>query len=320
MSESLKEMVREAEEEKKKHQLVPYLQNSVGIEANFHLKTEDDLISHAIKLRTHLETSKVVVYYLIGEAINSFYKKSYGQNELQKIAERTGINIGTLHKACRFAKKYTHAQVKKLLTGKFVMAWRQIAQNLSAKPKTLIGTYEKSKNGSEFNNAVIKLKNPNEKRGKIANASENPDESKTSDKEEENTVEIKTENATAENAGKDELQPEVTLTEMESDKSSNQVFSAENNSDHSAVDKTETVNEPTKAEKESVHEDIEPGVKETQADGLANMDDIEALRAKVIELQNALKEKDHLLKLKDERIAELEKEIENFKASTGYTG
>jgi hypothetical protein len=327
MSENLEEMVREAEEEMKKHQLVPYLDNSVEIERNFQLKTEDDLISHTIKLRSHLETSKVVIYYLIGEAINSFYKKSYGQNELQKIAEHTEINIGTLHKACLFARNYTHAQVKELLTGKFVMAWRQIAQNLSVKPKALVVTYEKSNNPSEFNNAVIKLKNPNEKRGKRADSSENPDESKTSDKEEENTTRIKTENTTTEDIGKDEPHRETEnnnnrenlLTELESDKSRGHEFSEENNSDDAAADETEIVDESAEAGKESVSEGSEPGVNENQANELVDIDDIEDLRAKIIELQNALKEKDNQLQLKNERIAELKKEIEKLKACVQYS-
>ena len=51
---------------------------------------------------------------------------------------------------------------------------------------------------------------------------------------------------------------------------------------------------------------------------LADIDDVEILRAKIIELRNTIKEQDHQLKLKDSQIDELEQEVKELKDTIKY--
>lgn len=145
---------------------VPYSENSISIMSNFQAKTEDDLINHTRFLYHRMESSIVLTYWHIGQSINSFYQKKYGKNELERIANETGIGSDTLSKACRFAKRYTEEQVGRLLNGRVTIAWNHIATNLSAEPEKLIDVYEKSESPEQFNYDIIKFKNSGENRGR----------------------------------------------------------------------------------------------------------------------------------------------------------
>ena len=52
------------------------------------------------------------------------------------------------------------------------MAWNHIAHNLSVEPKDLLEVYRGSNSPGEFHNAIIKLKRPNETRGRIKKVNE----------------------------------------------------------------------------------------------------------------------------------------------------
>jgi hypothetical protein len=54
-----------------------------------------------------------------------------------------------------------------MLAGKFILSWFEVCQNLTVSPQNLIATYQASNSSIEFHNAIMKLKNLNEKRGMI---------------------------------------------------------------------------------------------------------------------------------------------------------
>lgn len=232
------------------------------LDVNFQAKSEKDLIIYTANLYYKAGRTLIKCYWLIGQGINNFYKKSYGEDELEKIATATGISKGTLRKACQFARQYSFKQLNILLDCPVRLSWRALAQNLSIGADKFLQVCQNSTTRWQFNNAVIKLKNPNERRGRVANPPSTSDESKVSGIDEKNRAYVTT---------------EVTALA-----------------------------------------DSEPEVDEIQVDGLADIDDAEILKAKIIKLQNVLNEKDRQLQLKDQRIAELEKEVEELKDTIEY--
>ena len=128
--------------------------------------TEADLIQHTREVIKRYTHTTVMSYWEIGRSINSFYKGKYGSKELDRIAEATGVGRDTLAKACKFAKQFNREQVETLLNGRFPLPWNRIAQNLSVKSDQFIETYQQSETPDQFYNGIIKLKNPEEKRGK----------------------------------------------------------------------------------------------------------------------------------------------------------
>jgi hypothetical protein len=135
-------------------------------------QTEEELIAYTKLLHTRLAMSTVQSYWLIGKSILAFYKGEYGTGELQRISDATGIGRDTLTKACKFARQFTEEQVKNILKGKFILSWFEVCQNLTVAPQNLIAAYQASSSSIEFHNAIMKLKNPNEKRGKKNDLSE----------------------------------------------------------------------------------------------------------------------------------------------------
>lgn len=129
--------------------------------------TEEELIAYTKFLHTRLAISTVQCYWVIGKSILSFYQGKYGTGELRKISEATGIGRDTLTKACKFARQYTEEQVKHILKGKFVLSWFELAQSLTVAPQNLITVYQASSSPGEFHNAIIKLKPPAPKKGKV---------------------------------------------------------------------------------------------------------------------------------------------------------
>ncbi|MDD3654811.1 MAG: hypothetical protein PHO01_11665 [Desulfotomaculaceae bacterium] len=69
-------------------------------------QNEAELVSLTKSLECQGQISLLVAYWLIGHSIIKFYKKHYGQQELQNLAAQTGIGIDTPHKACKFARQY----------------------------------------------------------------------------------------------------------------------------------------------------------------------------------------------------------------------
>jgi hypothetical protein len=118
-----------------------------------------------------VQTFSIVGYWEIGRTINSFYQGKYGTKELERISKATGIGRDTLNKMCKFAKQYSRDQVETLLSGAFFVSWLQISQNLSVEPDKLIQTYQETGDPKQFHNRIMKLKDPQESRGKNKSAS-----------------------------------------------------------------------------------------------------------------------------------------------------
>ncbi len=135
-------------------------------DSNYQPENEQALIDYVVSQNNKLEVATIFVKWEIGRSIKSFYKGKYGARELEKIAVATGIGRDNLNKMIKFAEQYTLEQLKTLIEGSFALPWNGIAQNLAIKAEKLIEVYEKAGNVSEFHNGIMKLKSPDEKRGK----------------------------------------------------------------------------------------------------------------------------------------------------------
>jgi len=127
-------------------------------EWHFKGSNEEQLIQHTILLNTGLQMSLVITYWHIGNNINLFYNKEYGKNELQRIADATGIGRDTLTKACKLAKKYSQEQIEILLNGSFQVSWFYIANNLRIPADNFIDLYRNANDRVEFNHNIINFK------------------------------------------------------------------------------------------------------------------------------------------------------------------
>ena len=150
-------------------QMVPYGNQITILEEELQPKTEDELISITDKLYKAATSGLVITYYHIGNTIDSFYQKSYGSGELKRIASRTGISLDTLHKAIRFAKKYSQEHLEVLLQGHFAISWNHIANNLSVAPDDLIETYKEAENPKTFHDAISNFKKLNARNNRPTN-------------------------------------------------------------------------------------------------------------------------------------------------------
>ena len=160
-------------------QMVPYGNQITILEEELQPKTEDELISITDKLYKAATSGLVITYYHIGNTIDSFYQKSYGSGELKRIASRTGISLDTLHKAIRFAKKYSQEHLEVLLQGHFAISWNHIANNLSVAPDDLIETYKEAENPKTFHDAISNFKKLNARNNRPAR--DRDEETQTSD-------------------------------------------------------------------------------------------------------------------------------------------
>jgi len=179
------------------NQLVPYQGFAVGVAQVYVPKDEDDLIDYTSSIYGNLQTGCVLTYWHIGQAIDAFYQKKYGQNELKRIADETGVHVDTLRKACRFARQFSWEQVDALLKGRYQISWNQVAQNLSVESEKVVEVYESSENPGEFNRSIINFKNPEENRGKVKKVQQvaPPDlETERTDNLGEENEDIRTEN------------------------------------------------------------------------------------------------------------------------------
>ena len=152
-----------------KTQMVPYGNQITILEEELQPKTEDDLILITDKLYKAATSGLVITYYHIGNTIESFYQRSYGSGELKRIASRTGISLDTLHKAIRFAKKYSQEHLEVLLQGHFAISWNHIANNLSVAPDDLIETYKEAENPKTFHDAISNFKKLNARNNRPTN-------------------------------------------------------------------------------------------------------------------------------------------------------
>ena len=150
-------------------QMVPYGNQITILEEELQPKTEDDLILITDKLYKAATSGLVITYYHIGNTIDSFYQKSYGSGELKRIASRTGISLDTLHKAIRFAKKYSQEHLEALLQGHFAICWNHIANNLSVAPDDLIETYKEAESPKTFHDAISNFKKLNARNNRPTN-------------------------------------------------------------------------------------------------------------------------------------------------------
>jgi len=120
--------------------------------------------------RCHQDGNKAHIgsYWYIGKRVNAYYNKSYGDDEMKTLAEKTGIAKGTLYKACQFADKYSDEHLAQLFDGEWQLSWRMIAQNLTIDPGDFIEAFKKSDSKRRFNNTVRKLKSPKTRAKKTA--------------------------------------------------------------------------------------------------------------------------------------------------------
>ena len=127
------------------------------------MASEEDLIIYLKMIYSTLQRNTIRAYYLIGSAVNNFYVKKYGKSELEKIAESLDTGYGTIQKATEFASMYDEEQVMKLLCGKFVLSWHNVANNLSIPSDQFVKAYIEADTQNEFRNTVTFLKTKNRK-------------------------------------------------------------------------------------------------------------------------------------------------------------
>ena len=134
-------------------------------------ESEEALIAYTANIHNRVQTYSISGYWEIGRSINAFYKGKYGTNELERIAQATGIGRDSLAKACKFARQYSKEHVETLLRGSFVISWGQIAKNLTIAPQKVIEVYQQAPSREQFYNTIIKLKDSSEPRGKAGKKS-----------------------------------------------------------------------------------------------------------------------------------------------------
>lgn len=147
-------------------ELSPQLNIPEILSDEFQPESEESLIAYAANIHAQVQVNSITGYWEIGRSINAFYKGKYGTKELERIAQATEIGRDTLAKACKFARQYSKEHVEILLRGRFVVSWRQIAQNLAIAPQKVIDVYQQAPSREQFYNGIIKLKDPMETRGK----------------------------------------------------------------------------------------------------------------------------------------------------------
>ena len=131
----------------------------------FNEVTEDDLRKMiAMNYTWGNRRFSALPYYMIGKEIDLYFKGTYGESELQHIADLTGIGVKTLKNACKFYRLFPIERFRLLFTGPFPPEWYQISNNLSVHPDRLIEIYRKSKNRWDFDLRIYKLKHPHKKR------------------------------------------------------------------------------------------------------------------------------------------------------------
>jgi len=255
-------------------QMVPYENQSRNIADDFHAETEEDLINHTRNLYKETVAGVVITYWKIGYSINAFYEKKYGSGELQRIADQTGVSLDSLHKACKFANRFSREHIEELLNGPFAISWYQIANNLTVEPDNLVATYKESDSPKTFHNAIMYFKKSNARNNRPAR-----------DRDEEN-----------------QTPDSVTLE-----------GSSETNEDSDRADNVESniagSQYPDEREPEPMHTaDIEDAEEIPPFD---NSEEIEVLNDMLEDAKTEIQEKDKLIGVQNIQIEEMKKTIED---------
>ena len=82
-------------------------------------QTEDQLFKELRTIKNTLENTKLLAYHAIGTNIVKFYGKSYGDDEMGRIAKELDLARSTVYKICQFANKYDQDAVDKISGGSF---------------------------------------------------------------------------------------------------------------------------------------------------------------------------------------------------------
>jgi regulator of replication initiation timing len=151
--------------------IVPKANTPEILDGTYEPESEEALIAYAANIHNRVQTHFISAYWEIGRTINAFYKGKYGTNELERIAQATGIGRDTLNKMLKFSKQYSREQVQVLLSGRYPMTWFHISQNLSVAPDKIIEVYKEANDPKEFHNNIMNFKDAQESRGKSRKSS-----------------------------------------------------------------------------------------------------------------------------------------------------
>jgi len=272
--------------------------------ADFEPNTKQELNDMVSKLWSHKQRTNLLTYYLIGKIIKKGREKwTYGEKDMEKLAKSLETGSSNLYKACKFAEQYSDEQIRQLINGKFVMSWRNIAQNQMVLPDYLLEIYGEAENSGEFCNAVTKFKEEANSSDDGLGDNQSNGESQRGD---DNTPEQNENEGTAdeENLG------DADSSSSEGDKAEEPIPEERQQGQESIEEdgQQETdENEPESAEDVEDSEDddespeTESGESETQPIVQQETDDVQALTAKISEHEKSIIEK-------DQRIEELEME------------
>ena len=123
--------------------------------------TEDEkqLIIQIKHIYDGIAKTAITIKYKIGKEINTFHKKEYGQDNLQKIADNTGINKKTLYTCCKLGIEFTDDDIDSLSNRKeFTPSLKSIRDNLSLGRDKIMTIFKESKNGREFNQKLATVR------------------------------------------------------------------------------------------------------------------------------------------------------------------
>jgi len=274
--------------------------------ADFEPNTKQDLNDMVSKLWNHSQRTTLVISYLIGTLIKKGREKwTYGEKDMEKLAKSLGIGSSNLYKACKFAEQYSDDQIRQLINGKFVMSWRNIAQNQTVPSDDLLKIYGEAESSGQFCNAVTKFKEEANSSKEGSGGNQSNGESQRGD--DDNTPEQDENEGTS-----DQENLEVAdSSSSEGDKAEEPILE-ERQQDQESIEEDgqqETdENEPESAEDVEDSEDDYNSSPESEVDesqpssvDLSQTDDVQALTAKISEHEKSIMEK-------DQRIEELEME------------
>ena len=134
-------------------------ENSVETKSFIVPQNENELIERLKYFKAHEDITTVRNYYALGKMIFAFYKKEYGKDKQQKLANETGFSKSTLYKCRQFAIKYPAEKVDELFKGRFPLSWRVVASNLSLEADDFLKHYHEAKTPDELWNALQNSKN-----------------------------------------------------------------------------------------------------------------------------------------------------------------
>jgi hypothetical protein len=86
--------------------------------------------------------------------IFGFYKKEYGKDKQQRLANETGFSKSTLYKCRQFAIKYSAEKADELFKGRFPLSWRVVASNLSLEADDFLKYYHEAETPDQLWNAL----------------------------------------------------------------------------------------------------------------------------------------------------------------------